>query len=228
MNHFNPHIMRLRLFLFLGCIVTCRFAVGGASAAEESAAEAIPFSSCLTNSSVVMEVAVSAEAVAGRRAVARVVAKSNAGKFSFVIPQDYHLEGGAGEHVTVVGQRGDRFIKCRLIQGAGSMAEPSRRGELRAYLGNQYADARVTAESTGHAGNKSGPSFDLAWTITGGVQEYARVLFVPCGSALIEVSLVASASQANAARQELNGLLLTFTTAGPQDELVAPTISSRL
>jgi hypothetical protein len=225
MNLFRKPLI-LALLSLLGCLPFAGLAIAEGDTNSAVIPDTPEYDPRLTNSAPI-KVSMDLEEVANLVQFHRASVTSKAGKFTFLLNSGYRLADRGDEHATFAGSRSDRFIKIRVVDGLTTVSRPEVKAGFRGFLASRYPAARVVSQSTVHAGNKTGPAFDLEWTITQGVQQSARVVYIPCGTGVVELTMTVPTLHFDEAIPDIRKVLLTFRSASPNEELEITPLSSR-
>ena len=87
---------------------------------------------------------------------------------------------------------------------------------------------KILGEFSLGALGRLGPAFDLRWNATGGGPRRERIVFIPAHAGVMEFSLVSSLEKFEAARPDLDYLLVSFRASDTNGKLVVPILSDRL
>ena len=111
-------------------------------------------------------------------------------QFHFLPPLDWQSTlDDAAQKIVFTSRDGSVLFSFKIIWSAE--AKPAQPGvaALRAQILERHPDTKITEEFTAHAGQESGPAFDLMYTTAKTFSLASRVAFIPFSGGLIEFEL---------------------------------------
>jgi hypothetical protein len=149
-------------------------------------------------------------------------------KLAFLMPDAYHSESASPQSFSLANVDLACLITCRILSLPSPETKVLTSAVCRELLSSRYSGATILEEFTVTADNRSGPAFDLRWKAQGGLERHCRVVYILLDKDLLEVSLVASPEKFETGRQDLNRVLVTFRTSGPDGKLQVAPLSDKL
>ncbi len=139
----------------------------------------------------------------------RVFITCGTNEFVFVVPQGLRVEVNP-DKVSLVSADSTYFITFRILKPADAEAPASGDIAARAFLVNQFPEARVLAEFSRTAANRTGPALELQFIAVGKIERTACATLIPSAAGMLEFCLNADVSKYPHAEPEFNSLLRTF------------------
>jgi hypothetical protein len=149
-------------------------------------------------------------------------------KFAFAVPENYQVDVSSSQKVTVNTADFSVVFTLRICGPNPDDGAALDVDTYRATLLRDHPNAAILAEFGANAGGGHGPAFDIRWKVSGKVDRYARVEYVPSRLGVIEFSMTSSQKAAGQAKADLNFMMMTFRTNGDDGKLSLPAISNHL
>jgi hypothetical protein len=157
----------------------------------------------------------------------RAYVRAGTNKFAFLVPTGLKLETWSDGRVALVSRDYSRKITFRIVgppEPAG--IEAGSESWFRRVTA-QYPQAKIIKAFSAFADSCRGPAYEIAFVESASLRR-GQVAFIPCRVAVLEFSLVCSPEDFEAARQQLNTILLTFRSSDPNGELHISPLSDKL
>ncbi len=158
----------------------------------------------------------------------RVYATAGTNKFSFLVPSGFTMQTWADGRVALV----NRDYSCQItFRLAGRL--PTDGAELNPDVWSErilaeYAGAKIGQVFSAIADGRRGPAFEFYCAGAAGSLRRAQVAFIPSWSAILEFGLICNPDKFEAARHQLNTVMLTFRASDPKGELHISPLSDKL
>jgi hypothetical protein len=162
-----------------------------------------------TFQSVPLDVAITKGEVIGTEQVQRAFITAGTNQFMIVAPGDARVHSPTSDRVTFIPSDYHYYLSFRLLTIPEGMSDSLSGDFYRGQLLNGYPGAKITTEESAMAASHQGQSFELLWTSPKGTDEIVRVAYVPCWAGMLEFSMVVDAKNADEARGDFRGLLMT-------------------
>ena len=150
------------------------------------------------------------EELSGSQVVQRAYIACGTNRFAFVVPPGYRLDGSNPDKIVLSNADCSSYITFQVDGQPGPSIEELQSERCREWVLARYADARILVDFSQSAANHTGPAFDLEWTNSARVVQYARVAYIPSPAGVLEFSLIATAGKFREGQYFLNSVMLTF------------------
>jgi len=157
----------------------------------------------------------------------RAYIRAGTNKFAFLIPTGLKLENWGDGRVALVNRDYSRKITFRIVG-------PPEPGGIEAdseswfhKVTAEHPQAKLIKAFSAFADSCRGPAYEISFVESASVRR-GQVAFIPCRVAVVEFSLVCGPEDFEAARQQLNTILLTLRSSDPNGELHISPLSDKL
>jgi hypothetical protein len=158
----------------------------------------------------------------------RVYATAGTNRYSFLTPPGYKMEPLGVGGIALVNRDYSCQITFRLV-GPPPLKDTEISPETcTERILAEHPGAKVQSTFSSIADSRRGPAFEFQCTGTAGSWCRGQTAFIPSWNAVLEFSLVCSPEKFDAARSQLNTVMLTFRASDPKGELHISPLSDKL
>jgi hypothetical protein len=177
-----------------------------------------------------VNVSVEREPIALAEPVYRAYATAGNVKFTFIIPDKFHMSGGVERGAFHLdGPELNATIGCAFLDVDVSNTDGLNPDEFREMLLNRHPGAKITGEFKAGALGKTGPGFDLQWKTETGIVQNCHMVFIPTAAGVLQVgATVSGTGHTQPAVSAMNMILTTLNASGPDGKLQVMRLSNRM
>jgi hypothetical protein len=159
-----------------------------------------------------MQVSVAREATANTPAFTRVYVSAGTNRFAFMVPTGFRLDASNPERIVLLAEDYSCFITFRIRSAMPADTQELNSEEYRGLILSEHPGAKMLDEFSRAAANHTGPAFDIQWKNNFGIEQTARLAFVPSPAGVLEFGLFSSPEKFSAGQPAFNHFLLGFYT----------------
>jgi len=127
--------------------------------------------------------------------VQRVYLTVGTNQLAFLVPQGFRADASNPQRIVMSAFDSSCFITFRFMDPELAGGKELQSDCCRALALSRFSGARITNEHGEYACNHSGLGFDLQWTLSGGAEQSARVVFIPSAAGIMEFSVLSSSAR---------------------------------
>jgi hypothetical protein len=204
----------------LACLVTTAGALRRAPAAEA----AIGFE---TNATAVAA-EIRHEEGPGLLPADRAYVMAGTNKFAFLVPAGLKLETWSERVVALVSRDYSSQIAFRLVGPLPADGSELNTDTYSSKLLGEHPGARIVTSFSAFADSHRGPAYEVELPGLAGSWRRGEIAFIPSQAAVLEFSLICTPENFEAARQQLNTVMLTFRASDAHGQLHISPLSDKL